>query len=223
MKAMGSVGMNIPHDSAVGHVSGESIYIDDIPPLHGELLVDFFWSPVSLGKIRSLDLSAAAAVPGIAGLYTYRDLHANRFGPILKDELLLAEDVCTFMGQPIVVIAGESREAVREAKRAVHVDIEELPPVLTIDQAIDRRDFIGETRKIKRGDLEAAFASAEHILEGTFNNLGQDHFYLESQAALVCPGENDSLTVYSSTQNPTEVQEVVAHLLGLTIDRKSVV
>jgi xanthine dehydrogenase large subunit len=216
---MGSVGKNIPHDSAAGHVSGESIYIDDIPPAHGELTVDFFWSPVSLGRIRSLDLPAAAAVPGIVGLYTYADLHANRFGPIIKDELLLAEDVCTFMGQPIVVVAGESREAVRDAKRAIKIDIEQLRPVLTIDEAIDRRDFIGETRRIKRGDLDAAFASAEHLLEGTFHNLGQDHFYLESQAALVYPGENDTLTVHSSTQNPTEVQEVVAHLLGLTMNQ----
>src|SRR5687767_7664802 len=106
--AMGSVGKNLPHDSAAGHVTGESIYLDDIPPLRNELLVDFWWSPVSHGIIRSIDLSAAAAVPGIAGLYTWKDLHANQFGPIIHDETLLAEDRAMFMGHPVVVIGGES-------------------------------------------------------------------------------------------------------------------
>src|SRR5256885_15789279 len=106
------VGKNIPHDSARGHVTGESIYIDDMPPAKGELIVDFYWSPhVAHGRILSLDLAAARAVPGVVGLFTYRDLHHNLFGPIIEDELLLAEELVTFIGQPIVVIAAEDREA----------------------------------------------------------------------------------------------------------------
>ena len=105
---MTAVGKNIPHDSARGHVTGESIYIDDMAPLRGELLVDFFWSPVAHGRIRSLNLDKARAVPGVAGLYTYKDLHHNLFGPIIQDEILIAEDEVTFIGQPIVVIAAES-------------------------------------------------------------------------------------------------------------------
>src|SRR5881392_2622716 len=115
---MTSVGKNIPHDSARGHVSGESIYIDDMPPLRGELIVDFFWSPVAHGRIRSLDLEKARAVPGVVALLTHRDLLHNLFGPILQDEILLAEDTVTFIGQPIVVIGAESREAIRDAKKA---------------------------------------------------------------------------------------------------------
>ncbi|MEO8218221.1 MAG: xanthine dehydrogenase molybdopterin binding subunit [Acidobacteriota bacterium] len=212
---MGSVGKNIPHDSAAGHVTGESVYVDDIPPVRGELLVDFFWTRHSHGRIRSLNLSAAAAVPGVAGLYTYKDLHTNLFGPILCDELLLAEDTIVFMGQPIVVIAAESREAIRAAKRAISIDVEELPPILTIDAAIDAREFIGDEHVIKRGDLDQGFAEADHILEGVFHNKGQDHFYLEGQAAIVYPGEHGSLMIHSSTQNPSEVQHVIADLLGL--------
>ena len=93
--------------------------------------------------------------------------------------------------------------------------MDELPAVLTIDEAIARRQFIGPTRRIHRGDIAAAFAKAEHVLEGTLTSGGQEHFYLESQAALAIPGEDGQLTVHSSTQNPTEIQAVVARCLGL--------
>lgn len=220
---MPSVGKNIPHDSAVGHVSGESVYIDDMAPSRGELVVDFVWSPVAHGRIRGIELDAARGLPGVVALFTYRDLHHNLFGPIIQDELLLAEDVVSFIGHPIVVIAAESRAAIRAAKATIKVDIEELQPVFTIDEAKRRGLFIGKTMTIQRGDVEAAFASATHILEGTFINGGQDHFYLESQAALAVPGEFDQLTVHSSTQNPSEVQDVIAHLLGLPINKVTVV
>src|SRR5260221_8023054 len=220
---MSTVGRNIPHDSARGHVTGESIYIDDMPFAKNELLVDFFWSPVAHGRIRTFDIEAARRVPGVVALFTHRDLHHNLFGPIIQDELLLAEDVVTFIGQPIVVIAAESRRAIRLAKEAIVIDIEGLEPVFTIDEAKRRKLFIGKTMKIERGDVEAAFRRAEHTLSGTFINGGQDHFYLESQAALAQPGEHDQLVVHSSTQNPSEVQHVIAHLLGIPINKVVVV
>jgi xanthine dehydrogenase large subunit len=196
-------------------VTGESIYIDDLPPMAGELVVDFVWSPHSHARIRSIDLEPARSVPGVVGLYTYRDLHHNVLGPILHDEPLLAEDLCAYRGQLIVVVAAESRRAATEAKKAIRIDFEELPPILSIDEAIAAQSFIGEPHVIRRGDADAALAKAEHVLEGVFVNGGQDHFYLESQAALAIPGENGTLTVLSSTQHPTEVQEVIAHLLGM--------
>jgi xanthine dehydrogenase large subunit len=214
-----TVGKNIPHDSAAGHVSGESLYVDDVPFAKNELIVDHFWSPVAHGRIRSLDTTAACAVPGVVALFTYHDLAHNLFGPIIKDEILLAEDTVTFIGQPIVVIAAESREAIRLAKAAIKIDIEKLEPVFTIDEAKRKQKFIGPTRHIARGDCQKAFANAEHILLGTWINGGQDQFYLESQAAIVYPGEFDQLSVLSSTQNPSEVQEVIAHLLGLPINK----
>jgi xanthine dehydrogenase large subunit len=220
---MSAVGKNIPHDSASGHVSGESVYVDDMPPLRGELIVDFFWSPVAHGRIRSLNLDQARAVPGVVALLTHRDLHHNLFGPIIQDEILIAEDEVTFIGQPIVVIGAESRAAIRAAKEAIEIDIERLEPVFTIDDSKRRGQFIGPTRHIRRGDVDTAFASAKHILHGTWINGGQDHFYLESQAAIAVPGEFDQLVVHSSTQNPSEVQEVIAHLLGLPIHKVIVV
>jgi xanthine dehydrogenase large subunit len=213
------IGKDVPHDSARGHVTGESIYIDDMPPMPGELLVDFVWSPYAHARIRNIDFGDALSLPGVVALYTYRDLAHNELGPIFHDEPLLVEEVCTFRGQPIVVIAAESRQAINAAKRAITIDYEELTPILTIDDAIAAQSFIGETRYIRRGDADAALAAAEHVLEGVFRNGGQDHFYLESQAALVYPGEHGSLTVHSSTQHPTEVQEVIAHLLGIDMSQ----
>jgi xanthine dehydrogenase large subunit len=213
------VGRDVPHDSARGHVTGESMYIDDLAPLPNELLVDFVWSPYARARIKSVDLTEARTLPGIAGLYTHEDLSHNRFGPIAKDEPLLAEDEVFYRGQLIVVIAAETQAAANAAKRAIRIEYEELQPILTIEEAIAANSFLGDTRFIRRGDADAAMATAEHVLEGVFENQGQDHFYLESQAALVYPGEHNSLTVHSSTQHPTEVQEVIAHLLGIDMSQ----
>ena len=212
------VGRDVPHDSAIGHVTGESLYIDDIAPVPGELLVDFLYSPLAHARIRSLDVEPARQIAGVVALYTYRDLHHNLFGPIYKDEILLAEEECTFRGQPIVVIAAENAAAIRDAKNAIRIQLEELNPILTIEDAIAAKSFFPDPRSIRRGDADRAIREADHILEGVFENQGQDHFYLESQAALAYPGEQGQLTVHSSTQNPTEVQEVIAHLLGLSMN-----
>jgi xanthine dehydrogenase large subunit len=215
------LGQNAPHDSGRGHVSGKSIYIDDMPFQSNELLVGYFGSPVAHGKITSLDLTAAKLIPGVEGLFTYQDLnpHHRIFGPIIQDEVLLAEDTCMFQDQPIVVIAATSYEAILQAKKAIKITVEPLKPVFTIDEAKAKQDFIAPTRTIKRGEPEKAIEQAPHQLTGQFVNGGQDHFYLESQAAVVYPGEFDSLIVHSSTQSPTEVQHVVAELLGLAMNQ----
>ena len=214
---------NIPHDSAIGHVSGTSVYIDDMPPAHNEVFVEIVPSPVAFGRIRSIDTSKALAVPGFVGAYTYRDLHHNKFGPITQDEILMAEDTVYFIGQAVVVVAAESRSAALAARRAVVLDIEELDPCLTVAEAIRRDQYLDRTYAIKRGDVEAAFAEADHIIEGHFSIAGADHFYLESQACIVYPQEYDQIVIHSSTQNPSEIQHVAAHLLGLNLNQVVVI
>jgi xanthine dehydrogenase large subunit len=213
---MSVVGKNIPHDSARGHVTGESVFIDDMPFAKNELIVDCYGSPHAHARIKSIDLSEAEKIEGIAGLYTYKDLDGiNLFGPIIQDEHLLAEEICHFMGEPIVVIAGENKKAVEKAKKAIKIEFEVLTPVFTIDDAIKNEQYIGVPRSIKRGDTESAFKNAGHILEGTFINGGQEQFYLESQASITYPGEDNTLVIHSSTQHPTEIQQVAASVLGL--------
>ncbi len=211
----GTVGKSIPHDSAVLHVTGQSVYIDDIPCQRNEVIVGYLGSPYAHGRIKSLDLPEAAKLEGVVALFTHKDLARNIFGPITQDEILLVEDVAQFIGQPIVVIAAESQAALAAARAAIKLDMEELAPILTVDQAIEGGQFLDKTYRIERGDIEAAFAEADHIIEGRLVVAGAEHFYLESQACLAYPGEMDQLVVHSSTQNPSEVQHEIAHLLGL--------
>lgn len=220
---MSVVGRDIPHDSAQGHVTGESIYIDDMPISNAEVFVGYFGSPYAHGKIKALDLSEAEKIPGVVGLFTYKDLAHNLMGPILQDEILLVEDVAEFLGQPIVVIAAESKTALEAGRDAIKLDMEELEPVLTINEAKEKEQFIDRKYSIKCGDPEQAFKKAKHVIEGTFVVGGADHFYLESQSCIVYPGEFDQLTIHSSTQAPSEVQHVVAHLLGLQMNQVVVV
>src|SRR5690606_25781927 len=133
--------------SARGHVSGESVFIDDTPFARNELIVDFFGSPVAHGKIKSIDLSEAKKIEGIAGLFTAKDIDGiNKFGPIIQDEHLLAEESVHFMGEPIAIIAAENRKAAWLARKAIKIEIEELPPVFTIDEAVSKKQFIGVPR-----------------------------------------------------------------------------
>lgn len=213
---MGAVGTSIPHDSSRDHVRGSSVFLDDMPAYTNELWVDFLGSPVARGHIVSLDLEAARAIEGIVGLYTYRDIAGeNLYGPIFQDEYFLAEEHVSFIGEAIVVIAGETKAAVEAAKRAIKLEIHAEKPVLTIGEAVEAGEFIGKQAEIKRGDARAAVEKAPHKLEGVLKIGGQEHMYMEPQCALVWPGEGGHLTVHCSTQNPTEAQAMAARVLGL--------
>ena len=215
MAQSGAVGTSYPHESARGHVTGQAPYIDDMPRLPGEFIVDFVGSTFAHAEILSVDVTEARKIPGVVA-FTYKDIEGiNLFGPIIKDEVFLAEHHAHFLGEPIVVVAGPTFEAVSAAKKAVKLSLKELPPILSIAAAIEKKQFIDKTIKMETGDVEAALAAAEYRIKGEFFTGGQEQFYLESQAAFVVPGEGRELTVYSSTQNTTEVQKVVAEVMGL--------
>lgn len=220
---MGSLGKPLPHDSATGHVTGAARYIDDLPPMAGELHVEFYGAPVAAGRIKSIDLSAARAVPGVACVLTHADLGGpNHFGPIIVDEPFLVEDEIAYVGQPIAAIGAETPEAAKRAIEAIRLEVEEAKPVLTIEDALSAGTYIGpERRMTSPGPAEdddaftRAFADAPHTLEGRFHSNGQEQFYFETQACLAIPGEAGDVRILSSTQNPTEAQAVVAEALGL--------
>ena len=210
------VGKTIPHDSAIGHVTGTAPYIDDLPRRADELFVSFVGSPLAAGAIESLDIEAASSSPGVVALLTAKDVPNNVFGPLFHDEPLLAESELLYVGQPVVIVAAETESALRAALRLVKVNARESKPVFTIDEAIENESFIGPLRQIKRGDPAAAIKQAKYKLAGEFRIGGQEQFYLESQAASATPAEQGQLVIHSSTQNPTEIQGVVAEVLGLS-------
>lgn len=209
------LGQNLPHDSSHGHVSGESEFIDDRVFLQGELHVDVVYSTCAFGKIKAIDLEEARRVPGCVGLFTAQDLKHNLWGSIFHDQPLLAEKEVQFYGEPVVVVAAETRESLLQAKRLVQIDYEPMTPILEIDQAIEKKLFIGPQREIKKGDVDSALKNAPHTLQGVIRMKGQDHFYLESQCSVAYPKELGQIEVHSSSQHPTEVQHLVAEALGL--------
>jgi xanthine dehydrogenase large subunit len=217
---MGVVGKNVPHDSAVAHVTGESLFIDDMPPASGEVLVDFVGSPIAHGRVRRIELDAARSVPGIVGVFTHRDVPChNAYGPVVRDDRVLADETARYAGEPIVLLVGENREALDAAKKLVTIDVEPLEPILSIAAARAAESFLGPQRVIACGDADAALKAAEQNLEGTLSIAGQEQFYFETQSAIAYPEERGGLTVYSSTQHPSEVQAAVAEVCGLPYHR----
>lgn len=213
---MPSLGKPVPHDSAAGHVTGQAPYVDDLPPLAGELCVGFVGSPVAAGRIARVDTSAALDVPGVVGCYTASDVPGkNMFGLVVADEPFLADREVLYVGQPVVVVAATSSAALASARQKVRIECHESEPILDLAESIRRRKFLGPCRRIARGDVAANLNAADHRLCGVLTIGGQEHFYLESQAAIAYPGEQGQMVVHSSTQNPTEIQAVVADMLGV--------
>jgi xanthine dehydrogenase large subunit len=213
---MTSVGKPLPHDSALGHVTGQAPYIDDLRPVEGELFVGFVGSPVAAGQLKSIDTSAALAVPGVVGCYTVADVPGhNRFGLVVADEPFLADGEVLYVAQPVAVVAATSPAALEQGRKAVRIDYLSAEPILDLTESIRRKKFLGPRRRIARGDVDANLSSAAHRLAGVFTSGGQEQFYLESQAAIAYPGEQGQMVVHSSTQNPTEIQGVVAEMLGV--------
>ncbi len=210
-----SVGKNIKHDSAISHVTGESIFIDDRPKMQNEVLVGVLGAPISAGLVKKIDFSSALKVEGILGIYTAKDFPHNRWGTIIPEQPILVDDIIGYIDEPICLIAGLSDVAILTAKKLIKIEVEEKEPILTIDQAVLAQQFICLATPFKRGDVDNAMKNAPHVLKGEFICGGQEHFYMESQATIVYPLENGQMEVHSSSQHPTETQHVVAHALGL--------
>ncbi|UFM64946.1 xanthine dehydrogenase molybdopterin binding subunit [Paracoccus sp. MA] len=207
----------IIHDSAVKHVTGQADYTDDLLEPVGTLHAYLGLSTVAHGRIVSMDLDAVRKAPGVHLVLTAADIPGhNDISPTgLHDEPLLAEDEVQFHGQPIFAVVAETRDQARRACQLARVEYEELP--FAID-AISARDaglgYVTKPLKLKRGDM-AEMDRAPRRMSGRLTVGGQEHFYLESQIAFSIPGEDDEVTVNVSTQHPSEVQHMVAHVLGV--------
>jgi xanthine dehydrogenase large subunit len=209
---------SIAHESGRKHVSGRAEYIDDMPEPEGLLHAYFGLSQRAHAEIVSIDLSAVRKAPGVVAVLTAEDVPgANDVSSVHKgDEPLFAEKLVEFYGQPIFAVVGETRDAARRASRLVQIEYRELPHLVNVEAALSAGGrLVTEPLKLERGDVEAGFAGAPKRLKGQVEIGGQEHFYLESQIALAVPGEDDDVTLYSSTQHPTEIQLMVGHVLGI--------
>ncbi len=205
----------VGHDSAPRHVSGEALYIDDIPEPPGLLHLHVGQATRAHARVTKLDLSAVRAAPGVVLVLTPQDVPGrNDISPFAGDDPLFAEDVVRFMGQPLFCVAAESLPKARAAAALAVVAYEDLAPLLSAAEARAAGSEIEPAQVMRLGDARAAIAMAPHSLCGHLNVGGQEHFYLEGQVALVIPGEGGDLHVWTSTQHPSETQHVIARVLG---------
>ena len=205
-----------PHESGHKHVTGEAIYTDDFAARKDTLEVWPVCAPYARAKILKRDASLAKTVPGVAAVLLAEDIPGlNDVGAVRQDEILLADKEVFYHGQIVALVVGETQEACRNAAERVIVEYEPLSPILRIEEAIAQNSFHTEPNFIRRGDVQAALNNAPEILEGEFSIAGQEHFYLEMQAAWAEQGEDSSIFVMSSTQHPSEVQHIVAHMLDV--------
>jgi len=204
------------HESAIKHITGESVYIDDMPVNDQLLLGKVFFSRYAHAKIKKLNIKKALKVKGVHAILTANDIPGeNQMGPIVHDEKCLAEKEVTFIGQAIALIAAENADALIEAEKLITIEYEVLEAVLDIETAIERNDLLAPPRKIERGNPDEALLTSPHVITGELKTGGQEHWYLETQTALAIPGEGKEMMIHASSQNPSETQSIVAEVLGL--------
>ncbi len=205
----------LPHDSAALHAAGEARYVDDLPEPPGTLYAAFGVSTEAFAKVKAIDLEPVRRAPGVVAVVAAADIPGkNNIGPVVADEPVFASDTVQFRGQPLFTVAATSVELARRAARLARVDYEPLEPTVTIEQALQKQQFVLPTLKVERGSPDS-IARSSHRLKGKLRCGGQEHFYLEGQVAFALPGERGEMLVHSSTQHPTEVQHLVAAALKL--------
>ena len=207
-------GQSIPHDSANKHVTGLAQYTDDVSEPLNTLYGAIGWSKKAHAKIKKIDLKDVKESEGVISIVTYKDIPGrNDVGPVFDGDPIFPKTKIEYFGQPLFAVAAISTELARKAVLKAKVTYEELKPIITIEDALKKNNLLFEPRIIKKGDPQNKIIKSKNKLKGKFNTGSQEHFYLEGQVCLVIPQEDNNLTVYSSTQHPSETQQIVAKML----------
>ncbi len=209
-------GRDAPHESARAQVAGAATYIDDMPELQGTLHAAPILSTVAHGKLRGVDARAARTMPGVVAVLLAEDIPGDAMlASFAGDEPIFARDTVQHIGQVVGLVVARSVMQARRAARKVVLDIEALPAVLSVQQALAAQSYVLPPVFVRRGDVQAGLQAAKHTLRGSLEVGGQEHFYLEGQVAYAVPQAQGQWLIHSSTQHPGEVQHWVAHALGL--------
>lgn len=214
-----TVGAPLPHDSAVGHVCGTASYVDDLETPAGTLHVATGYAGIASGVIETMDLEAVRAAPGVRDVVTAADVPgALDVGASHPGDPLLADGEVRFHGQPVFAVAADTLRQAQQAARLARIEARAQPAPVGVAAALAEGARVLPTRTWSYDDGSAA-AEPAYRLEREIYLRGQEHFYLEGQAALALPGEDDTMRVHSSTQHPDEVQHVVAAVLGVAMHK----
>ena len=233
MKQLGIVGQSVKRVDSLGHVTGQTQFVDDVSyprMLHLKIVR----SPYSRGIIHGIDVSEAEAFPGVAAVITAADVPNNWYtiltligvGP--PDEPVLAHEEVMYEGEPICAIVAETEEIAMEAARLVKLDIEEQEPVLDVEFAITpeapvikkwgNNTFMYDGmnhRQIRFGDAEKALKEADMVIEGTYTLSPIEHVPIETHCCIVKPEANGRLRVHTNTQALYFSMDNTAIILGL--------
>jgi xanthine dehydrogenase large subunit len=217
-----AVGQALPHESAALHVSGQAAYIDDLPELAGTLHAALGLSPLAHGRLLGIDFDTLRRAPGVVGVFSAQDIPGrNDCGPIVHDDPILADGTLRYLGQPVFVVVATTRDLARRAAALATkvLQVESLPAVLGAREAHAQGRYVvppmHRVRESTSGACARAIESAPHRLKGSFSLGGQEQFYLEGQISYARPCDDGGMHLHCSTQHPSEMQQVVAHALGL--------
>lgn len=214
------VGRSVKHESADKHVTGEAVYVDDRLEFPNQLHVYARQSDRAHARILRIDTRPCYEFPGVAIAITKDDVPGQLdIGPVVAGDPLLADGKVEYVGQVVLAVAADSLETARKAAMAAIVEYEDLEPVLDVVEAYRKKHFVLASHTHRIGDSASKLASAPRRLQGTLHIGGQEHFYLETQISSVMPTEDGGMLVFTSTQNPTEVQKLVAEVLGVPMNK----
>lgn len=197
------------------HVTGSSRFIADEAPLPGMLHAKLLFSPVAHARLIRLD-THAALIPGVHSVINAEDIPAvNQIGHVIKDEPLFPTERIMYLGQPLAMVLAEDERLAEAAVKRIHLEYEELKPILEIEEADALSEWYIPERRIERGSVDQAMMDSEYVIAGQTRSEGQEHFYMEGQRCRAIPGEGNTLTLQTATQSTMEVQEVLSHVLGI--------
>ena len=206
---------NIEHESAKKHVTGKAIYTDDISEPRNLLHAAIGYSNCSKGIIKKIDLKDVFNSEGVVDVISEKDINGiNDVGPIFKGDKIFTTKKIEYYGQPIFAVIATSNILAKKASLKAKIIVEELKPILTIKDAMKKKSYVLKPRFLSKGDTKNNLKKSKNILSGEVYSGGQDHFYLEGQIAMSIPQEDDNFLVYSSTQHPSETQQIIAKVLN---------
>ena len=205
---------NIEHESAVKHVTGKAIYTDDISEPKNLLHAVIGYSNCSKGVIKKIDYKDVLSSEGVVDIITEKDIEGiNDVGPIFKGDKIFTSKNIEYYGQPIFAVIAKTNNLAKKAALKVKIDLKISKPIVSIEEALKKKSFVLKPKYLTRGNIKDGFKKSDNLLKGKLYSGGQDHFYLEGQIAMTIPQEDNNFLVYSSTQHPSETQQIIGKVL----------
>lgn len=211
-----SAGQPLAHESAIKHVSGQAVYIDDLSLPANTIYVSTGKASIAAGRLSKLDLDAVRSSPGVVDTLVFSDIPGNPdISPVYEGDVLLVDQHISFIGQPLFAVAAGNQEQAEAAVRRAVIEYTPCEPILSIDQAMAEQAFLLPARQFSLNDVERGMQESDGQLSGALYIKGQEHFYLEGQISVAVPVEDGGVEIFTSSQHPSDIQATVAGVLGI--------